>query len=72
MRSGKSDTGAHFGAQDRDLMVYLSGQASLDRWFQVWEKINTLVARTDGLNLDRKQVVIDAFLSLENTVRHAR
>ena len=62
------------GPQDDEalFMASLASQASLDRWFLVWEKINHLVARTDGLNLDKKQVVLDAFLGLENTVRSAR
>lgn len=63
--SGMADDEALF-------MAGLASQASLDRWFLVWEKINHLVARTTGLNLDKKQVVLDAFLDLENTVRTAR
>lgn len=58
--------------EDADLMAYLAAQASLDRWFLVWEKINQLVARTDGLNLDKKQVILDLFLGIESTVRPAR
>ena len=42
---------------------------SLDRWFEVWEKINRLLNKTDQINLDRKQVVLNVFLALENTVR---
>jgi len=53
-------------------MARLASQASLDRWFLVWEKINHLVARADGLNLDKKQIVLDAFLGLESTVQSAR
>jgi len=58
--------------EDADFMARLAGQASLESWFLVWEKINSLVARTDGLHLDKKQVVLDAFLGLEQTVRSAR
>lgn len=58
--------------EDADFMARLAGQASLESWFLVWEKINSLVARTDGLHLDKKQVVLDAFLGLEQTVRPAR
>jgi len=62
------------GAADDEalFMAGLASQASLDRWFLVWEKINHLVARTDGLNLDKKQIVLDAFLGLESTVQAAR
>lgn len=38
---------------------------SLDRWLELWEKVRHLTARTDAINLDRKQVVIGAFLALQ-------
>ena len=60
------------GGEDADFMAYLANQASLDRWFLVWEKINHLVARTDGVHLDRKQVVLDLFLTVQSTIRPAR
>ena len=50
-------------------MAGLAAQAPLDHWFVVWEKINYLVARTDSLNLDRKQIILDAFLGLENMLK---
>jgi len=58
--------------EDAAFMAQLASQASLERWFLVWEKINQLVARTNGLHLDKKQVMLDVFLGLENTVRPAR
>jgi len=58
--------------EDADFMRDLSKQASLESWFLVWEKINSLVARTNGLHLDKKQIMLNAFLGLENTVRSAR
>ena len=36
--------------------------ASLDRWLEVWEKINSLMERAGAVNLDRKQVVLNAFI----------
>ena len=59
-------------SEDADFMRSLAAQASLESWFLVWEKINQLVARTNGLHLDKKQVMLDVFLGLENTVRSAR
>lgn len=47
----------------------LASAASLDRWLQVWEKISRLLARTESVNLDRKQVVLNVFLALEDAVR---
>ena len=43
--------------------------ASLDRWVEVWEKIGRLAAQTDGVNLDRKQVALNAFFALEQAAR---
>ncbi len=42
----------------------LAGRASLDRWVDVWEKNNRLFGRAARLNLDRKQVLLDAFFAL--------
>jgi DNA polymerase-3 subunit delta' len=44
--------------------------ASLDRWVEVWEKIGLLAAQTDGVNLDRKQVALNAFYALEQAARN--
>jgi DNA polymerase-3 subunit delta' len=37
----------------------------LDRWVEVWEKINQSVARGEALNTDRKLVILNAFSMLE-------
>lgn len=37
---------------------------SLDRWIGVWDKIGRLAARTDAVNLDRKLVLVSAFVAL--------
>ena len=50
-------------------MKRLGQAASLDRWFEVWEKINRLLVKTDPINLSRKQVVLNVFLTLQNAVR---
>lgn len=48
------------------LMTRLAGgSGGLDRWVEVWEKIRTLFMRADSANLDRKQVVLNALLTLE-------
>ncbi len=67
LAAGKRPTAAQ--EFDTDFMTSLAAQASLDRWFEVWDKINHLAACTNNLHLDRKQVVLNAFLGLENTVR---
>jgi DNA polymerase-3 subunit delta' len=47
----------------------LAAPRSLDRWLEVWEKTRTLVARAESVNLERKQVVLNAFLALEAAAR---
>jgi DNA polymerase-3 subunit delta' len=51
-------------------MERLAPAAALDRWLEVWEKINRLLARAGGANLDRKQVFLNAFFALERAARH--
>ncbi|HLF59184.1 MAG TPA: DNA polymerase III subunit delta' [Alphaproteobacteria bacterium] len=38
----------------------------LDRFVELWEKAGRLFARAESVNLDRKQVVMSAFVALEN------
>ena len=47
----------------------LAGRRSLDQWVSVWEKLNNLFAQAEGINLDRKQVVLNAFFALEAAAR---
>lgn len=54
---------------ERASMRRLAARRSLDQWVEVWEKIVRLFAQEDGLNLDRKQVVLGAFLALEGAAR---
>lgn len=48
------------------LMARLAGARGLDRWVEVWEKVQRLFARAESANLDRKQVVLNALLTLES------
>ncbi len=36
----------------------------LDRWIEVWEKVNDLFRKADAVNLDRRHVVLSAFHAL--------
>lgn len=54
---------------ERTLMERLMKAGGLDRWLEVWEKINHLLARTEEAYLDRKQVMLNVFLALEAAVR---
>ncbi|MPY75178.1 MAG: DNA polymerase III subunit delta' [Alphaproteobacteria bacterium] len=39
-------------------------RAPLEQWLEVWEKVTGLLARADGANLDRKQTIVSAFLTM--------
>jgi DNA polymerase-3 subunit delta' len=47
----------------------LWARGGLANWLEVWEKVTRLFAQADRANLDRKQVVISAFLMLEAAAR---
>jgi DNA polymerase-3 subunit delta' len=46
-------------------MVRLAARADLEQWLGLWEKIAGLFRRAERVNLDRKQVVLTAFLDLQ-------
>jgi len=52
-----------------DLFTRLGGAWRLDRWIAVWENLRALAARTEGLNLDRRQAVLEAGFALEAAAR---
>lgn len=52
-----------------DTASRLWARGGLANWLEVWEKVTRLFAQADRANLDRKQVVISAFLMLEAAAR---
>lgn len=54
---------------ENGLMRTLLAAAPLDRWVEVWEKIGHLFERAEAVNLDKKQVLLSAFLAVERLVR---
>jgi len=52
------------------LAARLTGAVGLDRWVELWEKVGGLAMRAERVNLDRKQVVLSAFMDLQSTARH--
>lgn len=46
-------------------------RAPLDRLLEVWDKIGRLFERADAVNLDRKQVLVSVFLTLQQATRSA-
>jgi DNA polymerase-3 subunit delta' len=67
--------GAHGGEsvavvpQERGLRGRLMSAARLERWIEAWEKVAHLLARSDAVNLDRKQTVLVSFLALQSAMR---
>ncbi len=52
-------------AGEGDLTKRLLARRPLAHWLGLWEKITRLFAQAEAANLDRKQVVITAFLEYE-------
>jgi len=67
--AGGSEGKSRFSDSEEALMGRLGRAAGLDRWLEVWEKINHLLTKTDHVHLNRKQVVLNVFLAIENAVR---
>ncbi len=55
--------------EERALLRRLAPSAPLDRWLEVWEKTNHLLARTESANMDRKQVLLTLFLDLADATQ---
>ncbi|OIR00320.1 DNA polymerase III subunit tau [mine drainage metagenome] len=51
------------------LQSRLVGVAGLDRWVELWDKTRDLFSRADAVNLDRKQVLLNAFFAVERCCR---
>ena len=65
--SGEGERAALPG--EAQTMRRLAGRRGLDHWVEVWEKLDQLFARADGVNLDRKQIVLNAFFALAEAAR---
>jgi len=51
------------------ILTRLQTLARPDQWIDVWEKNTGMFAKADGVNLDRKQVMLNALASMENVAR---
>jgi len=71
IRSGAAATAGGGTQNDAEsaLTARLLAAGGLERWLEVWEKITTLLARTDGANLDRKSVILNAVLTIDKAAR---
>jgi DNA polymerase-3 subunit delta' len=54
---------------EAELLRRLGADSGLDRWIDVTEALRTLFNRADSVNLDRKQVVLEAFFTLQAAAR---
>lgn len=66
---GRGVAPAEVVAGEGAVMGRLLRAGGLDQWVEVWEKVSHLFARTDAVNLDRKQVVLDALLLVARQAR---
>lgn len=56
-------------AGEAALQSRLVAAAGLEPWTRLWEKSQTLFGRAEAVNLDRKQVLLNAFAGLERLCR---
>jgi len=55
--------------QEKELFQRLANTCGVDRWIELWEKMHKLEIRADGLNMDRKQLLISLFFSISKAAR---
>ena len=55
------DCGKDLTAREQVLFERISCASGLDRWLDVWEKVDDLIASVDHSNLDRKQAILNIF-----------
>lgn len=60
---------AEIVAGEGALLQRLGQGRNLDRWAEVWEKVVRLFERADSVNLDRKQVVLNALFAVGRAAR---
>ncbi len=63
--AGAEPVGADILQGETETLRRLARAGTLDRWIEVWDNLNRLVTQADNLSLDRKQVVLNVFSSLE-------
>ncbi|MBK1668042.1 DNA polymerase III subunit delta' [Rhodovibrio sodomensis] len=61
----RGETPGEVVAGEGAAMARLAARADLEQWLGLWEKIAGLFQRAERANLDRKQVVLTAFLDLQ-------
>jgi DNA polymerase-3 subunit delta' len=69
IRLGAAAPVAEVAPGEAAAMRRLLAAGSLDQWLSLWEKTQRLVAQTDAVNLDRKQVWLTLLLDIEALAR---
>jgi DNA polymerase-3 subunit delta' len=57
------------GARENAVLQRLGHRAPAARWAELRDEIGRSFARTDALNLDRKQTILSAFFAIEGRPR---
>jgi DNA polymerase-3 subunit delta' len=55
---------------EEEVFQKAASRIGLDRWFELWEKTSDLMASAQGVNLDRKQLVLNIFHLLETAAQN--
>lgn len=72
VRTVATGDAGHAGPEEADVMRRLADSGDLGAWAEAYEKIGHSIARANGLNLDRKQVILTLFFSLDEIARATR
>ncbi|MDA0997489.1 MAG: DNA polymerase III subunit delta' [Proteobacteria bacterium] len=64
LTAAQADAGPDVAPDERETLGRVAGTASLDTWLERRDAAEDLIGAGDGLNLDRKHVVMSLFMSL--------
>lgn len=62
-------TGPEVVPGEAAVIASLLRRAPLEQWLEVWEKVTRLLDQVDSANLDPKQALVSAFLTMAETAR---
>jgi DNA polymerase-3 subunit delta' len=72
VRTAATGEAGYAAPDEAAVMARLAGTGDLGAWAEAYEKIGHSIARANGLNLDRKQVILTLFFSLDEIARGSR
>lgn len=55
--------------EERAVLARLASAASPSRWLETWDRVGQVVGRGEGLNMERKQMVLSLFFALRDAMR---